>query len=205
VDNGSTDNTYQIAKHYTKYVVKQNIAGYGNACLAGVSLVNLLAKKHENFVCFFDADGQSAVNDIIRVCNPVIQNKVDYCQGTRIKAGKSTLHGHAYVANKFFSLIISLIWKRKITDLGPLRCLKLSVLNEINMSSRRFAWTIEMNTKIAKSLIKQLEVAVEYHPRVKGKSKISGNVRSSFKALAEMTLTLFKVSFFWKLKKVHYS
>ena len=198
VDNGSQDNTKNVAMHYTKHVITEKRIGYGIACLAGIKYINSLPEKPKA-VCFFDGDGQSLVTDINKVCFPVLNAVSEYCQGTRMinSNAKETLTGNAYVANKVFSIILSVLWKQKITDLGPLRCVKLDLLNALHMKSTGYSWTMEMNAKLLKSKKVQLEVPVNYHKRTKGKSKISGNFISSLIAASTMTVSLIKILLFY--------
>lgn len=199
MDNGSTDSTYDTAKKYTSNVIKEFNPGYGNACLAGIKFVNSLSQKPK-YVCFFDADGQSRVRDIQKVLMPIFEGKVIYCHGSRMKIrnSRNSLTGSAYVANYVFSNILRIIWKQKLTDLGPLRCMTLDLLNNIKMKSKGYGWTIEMNSKLSKSKIIQLELAVGYNKRTTGKSKISGNFKSSLLAAIAMTLTFGNILLFWK-------
>jgi glycosyltransferase involved in cell wall biosynthesis len=202
VDNNSSDETFEIAQRYTNHVIKEKKVGYGNACLAGIKYISDLPNKPEN-ICFFDGDGQSLVSDIIKVCKPVIKSeKIKYCQGSRLisNLSKNGITGSAYVANKVFSYIITKIWKQKITDLGPLRCIDLCLLNKIHMNSPTYAWTIEMNVKLSKLFESVLEVPVSYRKRFTGMSKISGNFSTALKASIIMTIKLVSISLFWRYK-----
>ena len=201
VDNNSSDNTFTIAKFYTQYVIKEKNPGYGNACLTGIQFINSLQIKPKA-ICFFDGDGQSQIEDIIRISQQVLDSEhIHYCQGTRMvrQSSKQSLTGSAYVANKVFATILTILWKQKVSDLGPLRCIDLKLLNDLQMKSKTFAWTIEMNTKLLKKgeIIK--EISVDYIPRKFGKSKISGNFKTSIKAAVIMSITFLKTALFWRI------
>lgn len=200
VDNNSKDQTSSIARQYTKYVVKEPKAGYGNACLCGIKYANGLKPKPK-LICFFDGDGQCLVSDIEKVVKPLIQkNSLQYCQGSRMQlnTAKTSLKGSAFVANKVFSLILSKIWKQQITDLGPLRCISLDLLNKLKMKSKTYAWTIEMNTKLLKMHEPILEVPAHYQIRKHGKSKISGNFKTALRASGIMSIMFIKTAVFWR-------
>ncbi|MHA2224143.1 MAG: glycosyltransferase family 2 protein [Candidatus Hodarchaeales archaeon] len=199
VDNDSNDRTAEISKKSGALVVHEKNVGYGFACLAGIRSIYSLPTPPK-FVCFIDGDGQSHVKDINRVLQPLINQKCDYCQGSRMKyhSSRNALSSAAKVANIFFTHILSFIWKQQITDLGPLRVISWDSLTFLDMQSRGFGWTIEMSVKILKSQMNHCEIPVRYTKRVSGQSKISGNIKSALWAAITMTLTLVYVMVFWR-------
>ncbi|MHA1967681.1 MAG: glycosyltransferase family 2 protein, partial [Candidatus Hodarchaeales archaeon] len=144
VDNDSTDRTAEVAKTTGAVVVCQKRIGYGSACLAGIEYIKSLKEKPE-IICFFDADGQSSVEDIGKVAQPVLAGRSQYCQGTRMKFQTSirALSSMAQIANRFFSWFLSILWHQTISDLGPLRIMTWDVLSKLNMRSSGYGWTIE--------------------------------------------------------------
>lgn len=180
-------------------MVHQGRLGYGSACLKGMKYIELMY-KNPKFVCFFDGDGQSHVEDILKVAYPVLLGKSQYCQGTRMiyQAAKSSLTSLARMANLFFSRLLATLWRQKISDLGPLRVMTWKELCALNMNSSGYGWTIEMSTKILKAGWRHCEVPVSYKPRMLGKSKISGNFLTSIRAAFVMSLTFLRVIIFWR-------
>lgn len=202
VDNNSSDATFSIAKRYTDHVIKERHPGYGNACLAGIYYINKL-QPGPWYICFFDGDGQSLVSDISKIVKPLVSSDmINYCQGTRMiyRSSRSSLTGSAFVANRVFSFILSKIWRQKLTDLGPLRCIRLELLNKLHMSSKTYAWTIEMNTKLLKLQEPILEIPVNYSIRKSGISKISGSIKTSLRAAIIMSIFFVKTALFWRVK-----
>jgi glycosyltransferase involved in cell wall biosynthesis len=199
IDNGSKDQTSKVAREAGAQVIKERRPGYGSACLAGLRYL-AAQQVPPQFVCFFDGDGQSNVADIAKVALPVLENKTGYCQGSRMLnlQSRKNLNTIARIANQIFARILSIIWKQPISDLGPLRVIRWELLSELNMESRNYGWTMEMSTKILKmGRVPYLEVPVNWHPRTSGKSKISGNFNTAFKAGSIMILTLIRVLLFW--------
>ena len=202
IDNNSRDETAIIARKFTNHVVFEQRSGYGNACLAGIKYLSNLPEK-PTFVCFYDGDGQSLVSDIAKISKPVIKsNQLHYCQGSRMieSTSKKSLTGSAYVANKVFATILSKIWKQSVTDLGPLRCITFDLLTNLHMTSKTYAWTIEMNTKLVKVREPVLEVPVKYQIRKYGESKISGNFKTALRAAFSMSIMFIKTALFWNPK-----
>ncbi len=199
VDNGSTDRTREVALSAGAKVIQESRIGYGSTCLAGIRYAEALPKPPE-FVCFFDGDGQSKTEDILPVTKVVLSKKVKYCQGSRMfyPSARFALNPAARAANRFFTRMMALLWKQNVTDLGPLRCIAWDVLQSLNMKSTGYGWTIEMTAKILKSAIPAYEIPVKYCKRTTGKSKISGNIRTSLRAAIIIGLTLLLVMVFWR-------
>ncbi|MHA1207417.1 MAG: glycosyltransferase family 2 protein [Candidatus Hodarchaeales archaeon] len=199
VDNASTDQTSMVAQKEGATVIYENHQGYGIACLAAINYLHSLPKKPK-VVCFIDSDGQSIVDDIPNVANLVLQGKAEYCQGSRMiwVSSRRSLGTLARIANRFFSHILSITYRQYITDLGPLRIVTWKTLQLLDMRTSSYGWTMEMSSKILKSRITHAEVPVRYRHRTRGKSKISGNISSAFKAGLVMTYTFVNVLIFWR-------
>ena len=201
IDNASQDQTRAIAQKAGVSVIFEKQMGYGNACLAAIKYLSSRSEKPK-VVCFFDGDGQSFVDDIPRVADLVFQGKVEYCQGSRMmrKSSRASLGHLARAANSFFSRILALTYRQKVTDLGPLRIVKWSTLQTLEMSTPTYGWTMEMSAKILKAGIIHKEVSVNYDQRTTGKSKISGDIKSAFRAALIMTATYINILIFWRPK-----
>lgn len=201
VDNGSTDATSEVATKLRVKVIRENRVGYGFACLSAISFLASLTNP-PNYICFFDGDEQSDVNDIIRVAKPVLLSNQgqQYCQGSRmiLDSSRKALSPMAQVANSFFSRLLSRIWGQKVTDLGPLRVIAWSTLKSLEMRSSGYGWTMEMSSKLLIAKIRHNEIPVNYNKRKKGISKISGNITTAVRAAFIMTITFLCTSFFWR-------
>ncbi len=66
-----------------------------------------------------------------------------------------------------------------ITDLGPYRAIRRSLLAELDMREMTFGWPTEMIVKAAKRGARIVEVPVSYRSRQAGRSKVSGTVRGT--------------------------
>src|SRR5436853_2064435 len=77
VDNGSTDDTAEIARRAGARVVTEPLRGFGAACFAG------LRAATADVVCFMDCDGSFDGRDLTRVAGPVLDGRADLVLGTR--------------------------------------------------------------------------------------------------------------------------
>ena len=73
VDNGSTDATARCAEEAGARVISESRKGYGQACQKG--LANL--RPGCEVVAFIDADGSDGPAELVRVLEPIFQDRAD--------------------------------------------------------------------------------------------------------------------------------
>ena len=191
-DNGSSDQTANIAKKYGAQIVHEPIRGYGNACLKGISAI----PKECSIVAFIDADYSDYPEELPLLIEPIKNKNADMVIGSRTLNKKSiqALLPQARFGNWLATMLIKLFWKTHYTDLGPFRAIAKDKLEILNMQDKNFGWTIEMQIKASKYKMKILEIPVSYRKRI-GKSKISGTIKGSFMAGYIILLTIYKEKF----------
>lgn len=180
VDNGSTDDTAAIAQAAGAIVVSEPVRGYGAACLRGIAEARRLMA---DIIVFLDADGADDPNDIALIVQPVLDNEADMVIGSRIRGSREpgSLTPPQVFGNWLATTLIALVWGVRFTDLGPLRSVRATSLERMNMQDRSYGWTVEMQIKAAKLGLRSVELPVAYRRRV-GVSKISGTVRGTIMA-----------------------
>ncbi len=194
VDNGSTDNTHKLAKKEGVVVIKENRKGYGHACLAGINYLRSLNDRPE-LVFFLDADGADDPQSMELLLDMMKSDeRLDMVLGSRLdRMEKGAMSKHAVLANRVFTKLINLIYKVKLTDMGPLRVLKFNRLLEIGMEDTGYGWTSEMIVKAIRKGFKIREVSVIYRARL-GSSKISGSLIISLRAALWITVHILRHS-----------
>jgi glycosyltransferase involved in cell wall biosynthesis len=81
VDDGSADETRQIAKRTGAHVLRHSInLGQGAALQTGIDYA---LDQGARCIVTFDADGQMDENDIGKMCEPIIRGEVDIVLGSR--------------------------------------------------------------------------------------------------------------------------
>ncbi len=188
VDNGSTDNTFQVANEHGAKVVKEPRRGYGQACLTGMAAI-----EHCDIVVFLDADFSDYPEQMNLLVEPITQTQAEMVIGSRVKSAKSAqvLTPVQRFGNALSCWLIRLLWKGKFTDLGPFRAIRWSSLQNLQMKDRNYGWTIEMQIKAVRLGMSVKEVPVNYRKRI-GKSKISGSVNGFVKAGVKIIWTIIK-------------
>ncbi len=179
VDNGSTDGTGKVAAAHGALVIREPVAGYGRACLAGL---NALRRHPPDIVAFVDADGSDEPSRLSDLIAPVAAGEADMALGRRLPVVAAALSFQQRFGHILATRLIHLIWKHRFYDLGPMRVISWPALSRLNMADQAFGWTVEMQIRAIKQDLTIREIDVPYHLRTAGKSKISRTVMGTIKA-----------------------
>lgn len=178
VDNGSTDNTAEIAALAGARVIFEPHLGYGSACLAGA-----MAAADADILVFIDGDHSDDPGELSIVLDPVVDNRADLVIGSRLKGylekGAMPLHGR--LGNRFIVFLLRLLYGVTITDIGSFRAIKAETFFSLRMEQMTYGWPVEMVVKAARKGLRMPSVPVTYQPRI-GKSKVTGTIRGTILA-----------------------
>jgi glycosyltransferase involved in cell wall biosynthesis len=175
IDSDSTDGTPEIAARMGARVVRQPRRGYGRACLTGLAHVTA-----PDIVVFLDGDYSDRPEELPRLLAPIAEGRADITLGSRLLGPRTpgALPWHAAVGNRLAAGLITLLFGRRITDLGPFRAARADTLRALALEETTYGWAVEMILKGALHGFRIVEVPVSYHPRI-GQSKISGTIAGS--------------------------
>ncbi|GAB3987214.1 glycosyltransferase family 2 protein [Actinoallomurus acanthiterrae] len=211
VDNGSTDGSAEIAAEHGALVVPEQRRGFGAACHAG-----LLAASAE-IVCFMDADasldpadlpkvvglltgsdnqppdGTAASRDALdrgpwdratmRASAPDRASGADLALGRRRPVSLRAWPPHARLGNAVVAR------RAGLRDLGPMRAARRARLLDLELTDRRSGYPLEMVLRARAAGWRIVETDVAYHPRT-GRSKVTGTVRGTLRAIQDMRRVL---------------
>ena len=178
-DNGSTDGSATIAAGFGAVIVREPRRGFGAACHAG-----LLAATSD-VVCFMDADGSLDPGELGLVADPVCAGLADLVLGSR-RADRGAWPLHARAANRILALELSRRCAANLTDLGPMRAARRADLLALDLQDRRFGYPLEMVLRAAEHGWHIEERPVRYRARAGGRSKVTGTVRGTARAVRDM-------------------
>ena len=179
VDNGSTDESASIAERLGARVVVEPRRGFGAACAAG------LRAATADVVCFMDCDGSLDPTELPLVAAPVVSREADLVLGARTPS-RGAWPLHARVANRTLALEVFRRSGVRLRDIGPMRAARREDLLTLDIADRRFGWPLEMVVKATARGYRVREVPVSYRPRASGRSKVTGSVRGTLRAAADM-------------------
>jgi glycosyltransferase involved in cell wall biosynthesis len=183
VDNGSTDGSGEIAAACGATVVYEPRQGFGAACFAGLTA----ARSH--VVCFMDCDGSLDPRELPRVARPVLSGAADLCLGARV-AEEKAWPWHARLANRLLAGELRRRTGAHLTDLGPMRAGRRDALLALGLEDRRSGWPLEMVLRAADVGWRITEIPVGYRARSGGRSKVSGSMLGTARAIHDMASQL---------------
>jgi glycosyltransferase involved in cell wall biosynthesis len=180
VDNGSVDGSGDVALSLGARVIVEPQRGFGAACYAG------LCAAESEVVCFMDCDGSLDPRELHRVSGPVGDGSVQLCLGARAAVPRGVWPWHARFANRALAFELRRRCGVALTDLGPMRAARREGLLGLGLTDRGFGWPLEMVLRAAAAGWSVEEVPVSYGPRDGGRSKVSGSVRGTVRAVRDM-------------------
>jgi glycosyltransferase involved in cell wall biosynthesis len=194
VDNGSSDGTADIAAAGGARVVTAP-RGYGSACMAGVAA----ALPTSDILVFMDGDGADVVEHLSDLLGPIERVETDLVLGTRLgqyRREKGSMLFSQVFAAKLVGTLLRIRFPNSFhyTDMAAFRAIRRTSLDRLNMQERTYGWNLEMQIRAIQESLRVAEVPVHYRARFAGLSKVSGDLRASFKAATRILQVLFRVS-----------
>jgi hypothetical protein len=186
VDNGSTDDSAAIARAAGAEVISEPTPGYGQACWRGLQVL----PEDVDWILFCDGDGSDDLSQLPEFLH--LRDYYDLVLGDRsaLPEARVALTPMQRFGNGLATRLIQLGWGQVYHDLGPMRLIRRSALEQIDMQDRGFGWTVEMQVRAVELGLRYREIPVGYYPRQGGESKISGSLVGTLKASAGILGTL---------------
>jgi glycosyltransferase involved in cell wall biosynthesis len=179
VDNGSRDGSPGIARDLGAEVVHCPQRGYGAACHAG-----LLAASAD-IVAFCDCDASLHPGDVLRLAD-VLLTGADLVVGRRRPTTRGAWPLVPRLANRELARRVRRRTGVHLDDVGPLRVARRTALLALGLTDRRSGYPVETIVAAAREGWRIDQVDVDYAPRI-GKSKVTGTVRGSVRAVRDMS------------------
>lgn len=197
VDNASTDDTAEVAQRLGAHVVHEAIPGYGAAVHAG-----LLAARTD-IVCFMDSDGSIDPAELPAMVvllegtegsaeSPCGRDpgRLDLVVGRRRATGRGAWPWHARAGNAVLAARLRGRTGIPVHDLGSVRVTRRIALLELGVEDRRFGYPIELLVRAARAGWQVREVDVDYAPRTAGRSKVTGSIAGTARALRDFAAAM---------------
>lgn len=166
VDNGSTDNTAQVAQDNGARVVFCPDKGYGNALRCGFK------NCESKYALMGDADN---TYDFLEI--PLFWNKlapdIDMVTGSRLRGNIEK--GAMPFKNRYFgtpalTFVLNLLYGSKISDSQcGMRLMKTDCLNKIDFKTTGMEFASELYVEFIKHNFKIVEVPISLHKDVQGR------------------------------------
>ena len=189
-DSGSCDATVARARAAGADVVAAG-AGYGRACLAAARAAEGCA-----IVVFMDGDGADDPLALERLIAPIRAGRQDFVIGSRARGRREagSMAWHQLAAGALSGLAIRLTYGVRYTDMCAFRAIRREALLSLGMREMTYGWNIEMQMRAAVAGLRILEIPVDYHRRIGGRSKVAGSLSGSVKAAARIITAFARVA-----------
>jgi len=182
-DNGSTDGTPEVAAARGALVVHEARPGYGAAVHTG------LEATRTEVVAVIDADGSldpAALPGMVRL---LLDTDADLVVGRRVPSERGVWPWHARLSN----LVLSALMRTRrvpVRDIAPIRVARRQALLDLGITDRAFGYPLELLIRAGAAGWRIREIDVDYRPRAGGRSKVSGSVRGTARAIRDMSRAL---------------
>lgn len=194
VNNGSTDDTANIASMAGATVLTETEKGYGAACLKGMEYVRSMSDDETpEVIIFLDGDYSDYPEEIEQLLLPIQAGTHDMVIGSRALGlkEKGSMTVQQIFGNWLATRMMRWFFNADYSDLGPFRAIRWTALEKLEMKDRNYGWTVEMQIKAAKKGLRYTEIPVRYRKRI-GKSKVSGTVKGTVMAGYKIITTIIK-------------
>lgn len=187
VDDGSTDNTPQIADSFAKQsrrlrVIHQRNGGFSKALITGINA----AKK--DYVAYMQGDGQDLVRDMVNCFK--VMGQYDLVLGIRGKRIDYDLY--RFILSYGGLILYRLLFNIKYEDVHWVYVWKTKEIQKLKLDSNGGIFIlVESLVKFMKKGLKIGEASSPYRPRYAGVSK-----NTSLKVIARTLVSIF--NFWWK-------
>ena len=184
VDNGSSDRTAAVAREAGATVVHEPVPGYGAAVHHG------LTEATGAIVVILDGDGSVRPADAAEMVTMVHLREADLVCGSRRPVSPDSWPTHARWGNRVLASVLSMALQLDLHDIAPVRVARRDALIALAVEDRRFGYPLETLLRARAAGWRILERPIAYHPRDGGRSKVTGSLRGTARALHDFAAVL---------------
>ncbi len=193
VDDNSSDGTSEILKRFEsenkiKIFYHEKNSGKGGA------IHTALENFDSDITIVQDADLEYDPFDYNKLLLPFFETDADVVYGSRFLGGGKYVRTHFfwhYLANKILTFVCNIVTNLNLTDMETgYKAFKSSVLKEITLVEKTFAFEPEVTIKLAKRRKKFYEVPITYKGRSYEEGKKIG-LKDAFIAIKTIILYSF--------------
>ncbi|MBT3405403.1 glycosyltransferase family 2 protein [archaeon] len=190
IDDFSTDGTREILKSMEddkiKVLFSEKNFGKGHSIVKGMNFAT------GDLIIIQDADFEYNPDDYPKLLRPILDGRTNVVYGSRFLGNNQIPKTKFYFGNKFLSLLTSVLYFSKITDMETCyKVFKREIVKGMKIKSKRFGLEPELTSKILNRGNKIIEIPISYNPR----SVLQGKKIKPIDGLkAILTLFIFRFS-----------
>lgn len=189
VDNGSCDKTAERASEAGARVIHEPVRGYGSACMAGVN-----AAPDASIYVFLDGDASEIADRLTDMIGRVERGDAQLVLGIRegnIESG--AMPWQQRLGNRVLTSFLNRLAGSNLRDLPSLKVVNGPTLRSFALRERTYGWTAELISRAAFQGVRIEQIKTGMRRR-RGRSKVSGSLRTSLRAGWVMSSVIWRVS-----------
>jgi glycosyltransferase involved in cell wall biosynthesis len=160
VDNGSTDNTTEVAAAAGARILREPRRGKGFALRAAFRDIDA------DVYVLADGDGQLPAESVHALLRPVLEGDADMVVGSRAMAGRTSHKFINNLGNILFSRLLRTLLSVRVTDvLSGYRAMNRMLVKSLPLAARNFEIEVELTIKTSQRSYRIREVPFEVRPR----------------------------------------
>jgi glycosyltransferase involved in cell wall biosynthesis len=179
VDDGSTDETSEIAEAAGATVVRQPNRGKGAAIRRAIE------EADGEIAVIQDADMEYDPAEVPELIEPIERGVADVVFGSRLRGGKpqrAFLFWHL-VGNRFLSLVTNALFNTTLSDMETgYKAFRTDILRSLELTENGFGIEPEITGKVCKRKLRIYELPISYYGRTHDEGK-KITWRDGFRAL----------------------
>jgi glycosyltransferase involved in cell wall biosynthesis len=179
VDDGSSDNTAEIAEAAGATVIRQANRGKGAAIRAAI------AAADGDISVIQDADMEYDPVEVPELIEPIVRGTADVVFGSRLRGGKpqrAFLFWHL-VGNRALTLLTNVLFNTTLSDMETgYKAFRTGVLKSLDLRENRFGIEPEITGKVCRRKLRIYELPISYYGRTHDEGK-QITWRDGFRAL----------------------
>lgn len=160
IDDGSRDNTFDVARTCARHVLRHPVnRGQGAALQTGIDYA---LQQGADYIVTFDSDGQHRVEDVENLITPIINGDCDIALGSRFLGQEAVNMPKSRLVLLKASILFTRVMSRiKLTDThNGLRAFSRQAAQQIQITLDRMAHASELIDLVGASGLPFLEVPV---------------------------------------------
>lgn len=183
IDNGSTDQSAQLAKEAGARVIAVASRGYGSALKKGIE------EAEGKFIIMGDADNTYDFSEIPKFVR-LLRQGAELVMGSRLR-GRIYPHAmpasHRWLGTPVLTLFLNVFFHTHISDVNcGLRGFKKEAIQKLNLKCNGMEFASEMITKAAQRKLKILETPISYYPALPDRDSHLSSFRDGWRHLRFM-------------------